>query len=97
MSLTLLETHQATAKHKRSAAYAAELWKQWPRKQDWPAVLDLYEAAAYRRVEYKTIWRACRVGKTDGKSALRHQRFGAAYRIDKDDLERFGRVEGRAA
>lgn len=93
----VVEINLANARHKRSAAYSAELWKQWPRPDQWPAFLDLYEAAAYKRVEYKTLWRACKVSKTDGKARLRHQRFGAAYRIARADLDRFGLVEGRAA
>jgi hypothetical protein len=91
------EFSKARTKFKRSAGYAAALWQQWPTPAHWPAFLDLYEAAAYKRVDYKTIWRACQVARTDRKAKLRHQRFGAHYRIGKDALDAFGLVEGRAA
>ncbi len=86
-----------TSKLKRTAAYAELLWQRWPRVEDWPGVLDLYEAAAFLRVDYKSIWRACLVARTDGKARLCHQRIGNHYRIARGDLQRFGRVEARAA
>lgn len=86
-----------TAKAKRSPAYAAALWARWPACDRWPGILDLYEAAAYLRVDYKSIWRACQVGRSDKKAALKHQRIGSIYRIARADLDTFGRVEGRVA
>lgn len=87
---------QSTVRTKRSAAYAFELWQQWPSPAQWPGVMDLYEAAAYRRVDYKTLWRACQKGR-DGCARLSHQRFGTDYRITKDALDNFGLVKQRAA
>lgn len=95
-NLVIIPSPRQTAKFKRSGAYADLLWQRYPRSERWPGVLDLYEAAAYKRVCYNTLWRACIPGR-DGKSRLRHQRFGAAYRIARVDLDRFGLVEGRAA
>jgi hypothetical protein len=80
---------------RRSSALADELWTRWPKPEDWPGRLDLYEAAAYLRVNHKTVRRACLAGR-DGRAALRHQRIGAQYRIAKRDLDTLGLVQGRA-
>lgn len=85
-----------SAAHKQSPAYAAELWAKWPESAQWPGVLDLYEAAAYLRVSYPTLWRACQCGR-DGKARLQHQRIGNAYRISRATLDRFGLVPTRQA
>ncbi len=85
-----------TARFKRSADYAEKLWQKWPLPENWPGVLDLYEAAAYRRVHYKTIRKACTPDRRH-RAALRHQRFGVAYRIARADLDRFGLVKNREA
>jgi hypothetical protein len=90
------ESPKPAARLKRTAEYADLLWKKWPRAEDWPGSLTIYEAAAYKRVEYKTIWRACKPGR-DGKARLSHQRFGTDYRISKAALDRFGLVEQREA
>lgn len=84
-----------TVEFKRTAEFAEQLWAKWPREADWPGVLDLYEAAAFCRVSYNTILRACQPGR-DHKARLAHQRFGSIYRIKKAALERFGLVEERA-
>lgn len=96
-ALVQLAEAPMTARCKRSSAFAEMLWRKWPRADDWPGVLDLYEAAAFLRVDYKSIWRACKVAKSDGKARLRHQRIGNSYRLDKADVAGFGRVEARAA
>lgn len=69
---------------------------EWAARGFVPASLDLYEAAAYKRVCLETIRRAC-IPDREGKAALKHQRFGAAYRIAKADLDRFGLVDERAS
>lgn len=69
-------------------------WAKWPTPAHWPGVLDLYEAAAYRRVHPDTIRRATVPGR-DHKAKLRHQRFGSGLRFSKGDLDRFGVVEER--
>jgi hypothetical protein len=92
-----LPEQELTAKFKRSTRFADYLWRKWAGENDWPGVLDLYEAAAFLRVDYKSIWRACQVGRSDHKARLRHQRIGSAYRIRRDDLVTLGRVEARAA
>lgn len=80
-----------------SAAYAEGLWAKWPSPKQWPAVLDLYEAAAYLRVSYNYMWRLCQLGR-DGKAQLAHRRIGALYRIARRDLDALGQAfEGRAA
>ena len=79
-----------------SRAYQDSLWAKWPTAADWPGSLDLYEAAAYKRVAYLTLWRACQRGR-DGKAQLAHQRFGDTYRVTKTALDRFGAVAERAA
>lgn len=85
-----------TAAFRRSRAYADHLWARWPRAELWPDNLDLCEAAAYKRVDYSTLWHACQTGR-DGRAKLAHQRVGTKYIFRKADLDRYGRVEGRAA
>lgn len=91
---TPVDSPRRPSHYKRTAAYADDLWRKWPRTEDWPGSLNLYEAAAYKRVDYKTLWRACQTGR-DGKARLAHQRFGTDYRISKAALDRFGLVEQR--
>lgn len=79
-----------------SREFQDALWAKWPTRAHWPASLDLYEAAAYKRVAYLTLWRACQMGK-DLRARLKHQRFGTAYRVDKADLDAFGLVKERSA
>jgi hypothetical protein len=81
-------------KSKSSRKFQIELWQQWPTEADWPGILDVYEAAAYRRVSPDMIRRALTLGR-DSKSKLAHSRYGVAYRIRKVDLDNFGRVLGR--
>lgn len=85
-----------TAQFRRSRAFAALLWTQWPRADQWPDNLNLCEAAAYKRVDYSTLWHACQKGR-DGRALLAHQRVGDKYIFRKADLDKFGRVEGREA
>lgn len=80
--------------YRRSAAFAIECWARWPRVEDWPDNLDLCEAAAYKRINYTTLWHACQTGR-DGRAALRHQRFGAKRIFRKRDLDAFGEVADR--
>lgn len=82
--------------NKRSREFQEALWRKWPTPADWPGTLDIYEAAAYKRIEYKSIWMACQPGR-DGKARLEHQRFGNTYRISKAKLDAFGVVKERAA
>lgn len=70
-------------------------WVRWPREENWPGVMDLYEAAAFRRVHPSTIRRACLPGR-DKCATLAHQRIGAAYRITKVSLQKFGAVAERS-
>lgn len=85
---------RSQAQIKASEAWQSGQWVRWPREEDWPAKLDIYEAAAYLRVSPDTIRRALIVAR-DGRARLAHQRLGAAYRIRKADLEVFGAVAGR--
>ncbi len=93
----LAELQAETGRSRRSPEFAARCWQRWPQEADWPGVLDLYEAAAFLRVDYKSIWRACQPSRTDGLARLAHQRIGNTYRIHRTDLARLGRVEARAA
>ncbi len=88
------DVHLPTSKQKASAAWQDTLWRCWPRKECWPAKMDVYEAAAYLRVSPDTIPRAL-VGARDGKAKLAHQRVGAVYRLRKVDLDAFGSVPVR--
>lgn len=85
---------RAPLKEKRSREWQEMLWKHWPTPADWPGSLDVYEAAAFKRISEDTIRAASRPGR-DGRAKLRHQRFGAAYRYSKSDLDQYGRVEAR--
>lgn len=86
----------STKVDRKSAEHQDSLWRKWPQPADWPGTLDLYEAAAYCRVAYLTIWRACQTGR-DGKARLAHRRFGTVYRVNKSALDRFGMVAERTA
>lgn len=81
---------------RRSPEFQAQLWAKWPLAEQWPAKLDLYEAAAYLRCNYITLWRACKCGR-DGRARLAHQRIGRDYRIDRRTLDAFGSVKQRGA
>jgi hypothetical protein len=81
--------------HRLTGEYQLSLWARWPRPEDWPGRLDIYEAAAYLRVAYNTVWRACKPGR-DGKACLAHQRLGDRTVICKGSLDRWGAVEQRA-
>ncbi len=80
---------------KSSRAWQAELWALWPTEAQWPGVLDIYEAAAYRRVCPDTIRSLCAPDRKK-QAALEHQRIGASYRIRKLALERMGLVQERS-
>lgn len=71
-----------------------KLWSKWPRKELWPAVLDLYEVAAYYRVHPATIRRAV-VTNRQGRAKLPHRRIGSMYRFDRDEVDAYGRVFGQ--
>lgn len=79
---------------KASSEWQLARWTQWPREEDWPGLLDIFEAAAFCRVHPDTIRAAVRPGR-DGKAPLAHQRWGAAYRIRKVDLVNHRRVKER--
>ena len=80
----------------KSREYQDSLWAKWPTPADWPGSLNIYEAAAYKRISYDTVWTACQCG-SDGKSRLAHQRFGNTYRLAKAALDAFGAVKERSA
>lgn len=84
----------ASTKEKSSVAWQTDLWRCWPREEDWPARLDVYEAAAYLRISPDSIRRALILAR-DGRAKLPHQRVGSIYRIRRTDLNSLGRVEGR--
>jgi hypothetical protein len=86
----------ATNEVKSSRAWQAQLWALWPTEAQWPGVLDIYEAAAFRRVHPDTIRRACTPDRNK-QARLTHQRLGASYRIKKSALEAFGLVTERSA
>lgn len=71
-----------------------QYWRKWPRMEDWPDALSVDEAAAFRRISPDFIRRSLKADRS-GRAALRHQRFGAVYRISKEDLLGFGLVEAR--
>lgn len=81
---------------RKSREFQESLWRKWPTPADWPGVLDLYEAAAYRRVGYGTIWRACQCDRA-GRASLAHQRLGDVYRVTRTALDAFGAVKTREA
>ncbi len=80
---------------KSSADWQLAQWVRWPLEAQWPGVMDLYEAAAFRRVHPSTIRRACMPGR-DKRAELPHQRIGVSYRITKSALQNFGAVKERA-
>ncbi len=82
--------------NKQSREYQEEMWRKWPRFEDWPEVLDLYDSAAYLRASYSYVRDNCQIDR-DGRAALRHKRLGKMYRIRKVDLDHFGQVHGRDA
>lgn len=86
---------EKTRVDRKSREWQDAQWAKWPTAAHWPGSLDLYEAAAYLRCAYITLWRACQTGR-DHKARLAHRRLGDGYRIAKADLDRFGRVEARA-
>lgn len=88
------KSSNATAREKSSSAWQDEQWRRWPNEDNWPARLDVYEAAAYLRLSPDTIRRAL-VPARDGKAKLAHQRIGSIYRIRRVDLDTFGKVEAR--
>lgn len=79
---------------KSSAEWQDALWRKWPQESDWPGYLDVYESAAFLRVSPDTIRRALITGR-DGRALLPHSRPAGIYRIRKEDLCAFGRVEKR--
>lgn len=82
---------------KSSREWQDEQWRKWPSEADWPGSLDLYEAAAFRRVSPATIRRAI-VKDRAGCASLRHQRLGrTGLRFAKADLQAFGLVPDRKA
>jgi excisionase family DNA binding protein len=74
---------------KLTREWQAALWQHWPTAADWPVVLDLSEAAAYLRMHPATLRKHCAASK------LRHQRIGAAYRLQRADLDAHGVVEAK--
>jgi len=78
----------------KSEAWQDSLWAKWRTPLDWPGVLSLYEAAAYKRVSYSTLWRACQPG-ADGKAELGHQKFGTSYRVFKSEMDAYRAVSRR--
>jgi hypothetical protein len=93
---TLPELLASSQDTKMTRAWQAALWALWPAEAQWPGVLDLYEAAAFRRVHPDTIRRLC-LPDRHGQAQLQHQRLGASYRIRKASLERVGLVKERSA
>jgi len=79
---------------KASAEWQDALWRKLPQEADWPGYLDVYESAAFLRVSPDTIRRALVTGR-DSRALLSHARPAGIYRIRKDDLRGFGRVDGR--
>ena len=60
--------------YKQSIQYQDDLWRKWPRAEDWPAVLDIYKSAAYIRASYSYVWDNCQLDR-DGRAALPHKRI----------------------
>jgi hypothetical protein len=89
-----MERGQSVQKYKSSEQYRDTLWRKYPAIDNWPQILDIYEAAAFLRVSPDTIRRALTCGR-DGKARLAHSRPAGIYRIRTSDLLAFGRVEGR--
>lgn len=86
----------ATNEAKASHAWQASLWALWPTEAHWPGIMDIYEAAAFRRVHPDTIRRACLPDRAKA-ARLEHQRIGSAYRIRKASLQKLGLVPERSA
>lgn len=84
------------AKVKARSEWQASQWRDWPRVEDWPASLTVYEAAALLRVSPDTIRRILTTDRL-GRAALCHTRVGAIYRIKKSDLLKYGAVPSRNA
>ena len=78
-----------------SGEWQFECWRKWPKPENWPAILDVYEAAAFLRVSHWTLRRATVTGR-DGRAKLSHQRIGSVIRFRRSDLEKFGLVKDRA-
>lgn len=81
---------------KCSQAWQLAQWATWPAEELWPGRLDLYEAAAFKRVSWATVRRACQPDR-NGRAALEHERIGTSYRIRKGALAKWGVVQAREA
>lgn len=92
----LAELLAASNETKATRAWQVALWACWPTEAHWPGVMDIYEAAAFRRVHPDSIRRACTPDR-QRRARLAHQRIGAAYRIRKTALEGLGAVAERSA
>lgn len=79
---------------KATRVWQESRWREWPREEDWPQYLDVYEAAAIVRVSPDTIRRALVTDRL-GRASLRHFRYGASIRIRKADMLKFGVVPDR--
>lgn len=79
---------------KSSKDWQESMWRQWKESGCWPAILDVYEAAAYLRVSPDTIRRALVCGR-DGRARLAHHRIGSVHRIRRTDIDVFGKVDRR--
>jgi hypothetical protein len=88
------QSRNRATREKSRVTWQEAQWARFPSEKDWPARMDVYLAAAYCRINPDTLRRAMTVGR-DGRALLAHQRFGAAYRIRKEDLDAYGRIHGR--
>lgn len=82
---------RTTAQTKSTEEWQATQWARWPREEDWPVTLDVYEAAALLRVSHDLI-RSLLVTDRLGRAKLRHTRLGVTIRIKKADLLAYGVV-----
>jgi hypothetical protein len=82
---------RTSAQIKSTEDWQLALWRRWPLEQDWPGILDIYEAAAYSRVSPASIRRATTPGR-DGRARLAHRR--SPIRIRKADLDVYRLVPG---